>query len=444
MINKLNKQNYLLDYCFVFMLIVYAGKATTFVRAIESWENLLGLLFPIIFSLIIAFYYRVNISKRFTYLLIGFLIYNIALIYKFGIIHPRFIGIYLISFSISYIAISSLGIRIFQYYERILYYLCIIALFFWAIQFIIPETLKNILQVIAFSEPGSGNVALNIIIYTIPDVSGFESYVMNVGSFSVIRNAGFTWEPGAFACYINVAIFLNLIRTKFTLHNNRILYIFIITLITTFSTTGISIFMLLIIFYVYNQNLNLILITPIAIAIIFYISFLPLMTEKITSVSEYDTDTMIENAITYDTNPTPQRLESFQIDFIDFLNNPILGYGGHSEERWTEKLGANISTISGIGKVMAVFGIVGILFFIVQLTMTSMEFTKIFHFRGWGFQFFLIIMISISYSIIFTPLLMCFWVLNTSYLSNKLPRNRTMRYQNQKIYSIVQKQNRPM
>ena len=276
-------------------------------------------------------------------------------------------------------------------------------------------------------------------------MTGFESYEMNFGLFSVIRNAGFAWEPGSFACYINLAIFLNLIRTKFTIHNNKKLYIFIIALITTFSTTGFAILMLLIVFYVYNQNLKyIILFAPISIVLIFYILFLPFMTEKIIDVSEYDTDAMIEHSINNDTNPTPQRIESLQIDFIDFHNNPILGYGGHLEERWTEKLGANISTISGIGKVMAVFGIVGILFFIVQLTMTSMEFTKIFHFRGWGFQFFLIIMISISYSIIFTPLLMCFWVLNTSYLSNKLPRNRTMRYQNQKIYSIVQKQNRPM
>jgi hypothetical protein len=96
-----------------------------------------------------------------------------------------------------------------------------------------------------------------------------------------------------------------------------------------------------------------------------------------------------------------------------------LGYGGHMEEQWTAKMGAKVATISGIGKVMAVFGLVGILFFLIHLVKTSKEFAKSFKFKGWIFPFTMIIMIAISYSLIFLPLLMCFWLMNSSYLSNK-------------------------
>lgn len=418
MTNNLTQRNTTLDYSFVFLLIVYAGRGSSFVRAVDTWDNLVGLLLPIVFSAIVAGYYKITISKKFISLIIGFVIYNIILTFKFREFHPRFMGIYLISFFIAYVAYSSLRFRFFLYYEKILYYLCIIALGFWGIQYFMFETLANIFQSLPFTEPASGNVLSNVFIYTLPDVTGFESYIVSIGPFSVIRNAGFAWEPGAFAVYINLAIFINLIRTKFTIRGNKYLIVFIISLITTFSTTGFSMFMALMVFYMYNKNIRYkIYIAPVLIVLLVYITSLPFMAEKVADVANYDTDEMITSSIDYpDEEITPQRIQSLQIDYIDFLNNPIWGYGGNPQERWTAKLGADISTISGIGKVMAVFGIVGILFFFINLTITSIDLARTLQFVGWGFPFLLIIAVSISYSIIFNPVLMCFWLMNRKYL----------------------------
>ena len=44
------KQHYWLDYIFVFILVIYAGNATTFVRSLDTWENALGLFLPIILT----------------------------------------------------------------------------------------------------------------------------------------------------------------------------------------------------------------------------------------------------------------------------------------------------------------------------------------------------------------------------------------------------------
>ncbi len=405
-----------LDHLFVFMLIIYAGSATVFVRSISNWENLLGLFLPIAFTLLIAFWHRVKFSYNFIYLIVGYIAYNIIITLKFSTFHPRFFGIYLISFFIAYVAITALKIRFFIYYEKIIFYLSCISLVFLAIQILAPSALASLLSEISFSQPGSPNVESNIIVYTVNNVAMLSNSSMNIGGLSIIRNSGFAWEPGGFASFIDLAIFINLIRTDFRISNNYTLHILLLTLLTTFSTTGISIFLILLVFFVYNQNIKLALaFVPITIVVGVLISTLPFMTEKLLDASTFDTDQMIENSINYESQYAPQRLESLQIDFVDFLNNPVFGYGGHNEERWTAKMGADIATISGFGKVISVFGSVGILFFFFFLIKSSIKLSKIFGYKGWPFFMLMIVMISISYSLIFTPLLMSFWLYNFEY-----------------------------
>jgi hypothetical protein len=259
------------------------------------------------------------------------------------------------------------------------------------------------MNAISFSLPGASNVESNIIFYTIN--------VQNENSFPFSRNAGFTWEPGAFSVFINFAIFLNLVINRFKLKGNRKLLIFVIALITTFSTTGYGVFMLLVLFYVYNRNVKYrILLFPVAIILGFYLMSLPFMSEKMIEISKENTDELLENSILYDKQYSPQRITSFMIDFQDFRNNPILGYGGHQEERWTYKLGADISSISGIGKILAKFGLIGTLFFFIGLFYSSKFLQSNFRFKGWLFPFLLILLTSVSYSLIEDPLFMCFWL----------------------------------
>lgn len=418
--NILQRKNNIVDYLFVFVIIIYAGKATVFVESSDSWDNPLGLILPIAFSIFIAFYHRISFSKGFYYFIIGYFVYNAALALKYNAIHLRFFEIYIVSFIISYITIAALKNRFFIYYENILYYLSIISLFFWGILIVMPGTLINIFHLIQFSTPAYENVESNIIVYTINSFKWIDDPDAGLGLFSLSRNAGFAWEPGAFACFLNLAIFINLIRTKFRIHNNIKLLIFIITLITTFSTTGFTLLMLLLLLYIYNQNIKYtILLLPFSVILCLFILTLPFMGQKITELTNYDTDEMIENSVYLDHPETPQRIQSLAIDFIDFLQNPILGTGGQMTDRWTAKLGADIATISGIGKVLSVFGIVGIIFFFYSLATSSIEFTKTYNFRGWLFPFLMIAMISISYSIIFNSLLLCFWAINSNYLTRK-------------------------
>jgi hypothetical protein len=134
------------------------------------------------------------------------------------------------------------------------------------------------------------------------------------------------------------------------------------------------------------------------------------MIEKIIEVAHHDTDLMIRNSVRYGSQQTAQRIASFLIDFKDFLNHPIIGYGGHLDARWTVQIGANISTISGIGKIMARFGLIGTIFFFFSLYKSAESIQQIFNIKGRVFMILVIFIISISYSIIENPLVMSFWL----------------------------------
>lgn len=406
-----------LDYLFVFLLIIYAAGPTIFVRSFNSWEDIVGLLFICLFTLFYAIKNKIKYDKSFYMLAIAFIIYFLALTVKFGELHPRFLSIYLISFWITYVTITKLRYRVFVFFEEIMYYLCAFSLFFWGLYQLIPEQFTNFMDSIAFSEPSTKSVKANIILYTINDIAVVPDYVFNFGSINLIRNPGFCWEPGAFASFICIALYIHFIKIKFNKMINKRFLVYLLSLITTFSTTGYGIFIILIMFYAYNQLVKYKVIYLVIFSIITpYIISLSFMSDKVIDLyKQDDSSELIDNSIKYDVNYAPQRITSFVIDFKDFLNNPILGYGGHIEEAWTAKLGADISTISGIGKVFARFGLVGVIFFFVMLIRSSKLQSQIFGFKGWGFPFLIIIMISISYSFIEYPLLMCFWMVALFY-----------------------------
>lgn len=407
-LNKISRS----DYLFVFMLVIYVGSANEFTRSLQTWDSILGVILPMGFTIYLSLTNKIKISKEFLYLILGFLCYSLMLTFKFEEFHPRFTGVYLISFYISYITISHFRAYFFIIYHNIIYILCVISLCFWVIHQILPNEFNSIMQMISSMDTEGLNIDSNILIYTINSKEISDLTNTSILGFSVTRNSGFAWEPGAFSVFINLAIFVNLIVYKFRLKRNLKLKVLIFTLITTFSTTGYGIFILLILFYTYNQKVkHKLIMTPLAIIIGIYVTTLSFMTDKVIDISQQDTDEQIENSILYDTQYAPQRITSFIIDFKDFLNNPILGYGGHQEERWTNKLGAQIASISGIGKILAKFGMVGTIFFFLMLIKSSKTLAEIFAFKGWIFPFLIVLLISISYSIIEHPLLICFWML---------------------------------
>jgi hypothetical protein len=297
---------------------------------------------------------------------------------------------------------------------------------------VIPSTFIELLRNFEFSSqlPGS-NVDFNIIVYTVNDFLLIPDSIVNIGGIKIFRNAGFAWEPGVFASLINIAIFFSLIRNRFKLNNNKRLWVFLVALASTFSTTGYSMFVLLVLFYLYNQDfVKVFWLAPIVAVSVIFVFMLPFMYEKITYENQWTIEELVYLSATNHRTYVPQRFQSLQIDFIDFLNHPLIGYGGHGPAAWTAKLGADIPTVSGIGEIMTQFGIVGILFFLISLWASSKQIINLFNIRGTIFPVLFILLFAISYSA-FHLFVMWIWLL---FLSSFLKTEFIRRYV---IYNIL-------
>ncbi len=399
------------EYLYVFVLIIYAGRANTFVVSTSIMANPVGVSFIVVLSGILAIRGNIIFNKQFYLLIFCFFIYFIAISIKYNEIHPTIFLDYFLLFFIAYIAIKALEFNLFKTYEYVLYYLAIIGLLIWSIQIILGgDALYNYFSKIpginSFSY-GNWN-GLNAIIYTIRPFS--DSLLYNS---LISRNCGYAWEPGAFACYLCLAIFINLFIPNDDSKGKIRFWVLLLALISTQSTTGYIIFTIIILFYYLSKKRIIIfLLLPVMITALILIFSLPFMSNKIVSaVNETrETDLIVERAIGRETSITPQRFASFMIAIKDFRNNPILGNGGITGESWTSKIGANVSAISGIGNLLAQFGIIGFLFFIISSIKSSFFLSKYYNFKGKYLLFLIILLISISYGIILLPLGMSFWM----------------------------------
>ena len=409
------------EYFYVLVLIIYAGQGSTFVRNMSFSENLIGASIPIILTLILLIKWKISLDKQFYKIIFGLLLYFICITIKYQEIHPSIFINYFTLFFIVYALVKVLDINFFIIYETLIFYLALISLGLWGIQTVLGgDTLLNLLSKIpgiqSFSFITGEKGGVNIIIYSVQTSASSLLY-----KFPIPRNCGFAWEPGGFAVYLCLAIFVNLFITNFKNGLNRVFGVLLIALVSTFSTTGYSIFIVLLLFYFFNKGSNiLILILPILIIAMISIFSLPFMSDKIITLIKETTDIdyIVWKSIGSETGSELQRFSSFLISFRDFIYNPLLGTAGIDGENWYSKIGANISPISGLGNLLAMFGSVGFLFFSIICLRTSFLLSKYFKYKGRFLLFIIILFISISYTILLLPLIMGFWMF--SYFA-KLP-----------------------
>lgn len=398
-------------YIYLFIIIIYSGNANTFVGSIYTWENPIGLIIPIVFSGMIILKERVKFSKKFYIIMLIFILYFVANTIKYKEIHPRFFLIYSFSIFLTYVTVDSLKLGFFSLYEKILYHLAVIGLFFWIIQVLLGgDVFYNAIGGLS-TQSEFTNVSfdgLNIILYSVQHSSNSLIY-----SSILPRNCGYAWEPGAFAIFLCLAIFINLFISEKDKSRNKRFWILFIALLSTQSTTGYVIVILIYIFYFYNKTLRSIFIFfPLLIVSVVFLFSLPFMGEKIYDLFAQmnQTNIIIEQSIGSEYTYNPQRFASFMISFKDFLENPFLGYGGHIEDRWFNKIGANIAPIGGIGGMLAQFGSLVFIIILVVSFKTSKYLSKRFCYKGSYLFFYILFLVSISYGIILFPIIMSFWM----------------------------------
>lgn len=397
------------EYLYVFVLIIYAGLASSFVRSF-TFDRPVSMLLPITLGVILAIKNRVVFTKQFYLLIFGIVIYLFVTTVKYSELHPRFFANLIMDITVAYITIKALKFRLFIIFEQLMYYLAAFSLFMWVVQIVMGGDnllilMARIPSIDTFSFVSGGG--LNMIIY-----SAQPSTFMREG-YSIIRNCGFAWEPGGFAVYLALAIYINLFFIKTDVKFNNRFWVLVLALASTQSTTGYVILLIILLAFFFQTNMKMMLLfLPVIILVIVLLFSLPFMRDKIMKYYQeaLQADLVVEQSVGAEYTQNPQRFASFVIAIQDFIENPVFGYGGHLEDRWFTKINANIAPISGIGNFLAQYGLVGFLVFTTFLAKTSRGFSSHFNYNGKYLFFLMLFLISISYSIIFVVLIMSFWM----------------------------------
>lgn len=362
---------------------------------------LLGLL-----ALTITFCYRVKISNRFLILIGGFVALFIAQSLIYQSISPKYFLLYPFNFWIAYCFVRAMRERFLYHLEYIVTSLAAISLIIWLADVVTGSAIRHLLSGMSVGRPYAPIVDSYIIV---------QAFINeNVGA-TIPRNSGFAWEPGAFAVICCAGLLINQYRTGLRIRNNHGAVILIVALLSSQSTTGYSILMAFLLAKFWQQirgAARALMVPLVSLIILFVFSSVPFMQSKIQELLAQDLHEMAVIA-SYEWNigrpVAAQRFLSFQLDFADFLKNPWTGYGGQDEQMLVRQEGLNIISISGIGKIMAKFGIAGIAFFLCITAASSVHLGRQFGGSSPSLLLLYIVLVSISYSLVEHPLFLCLW-----------------------------------
>lgn len=411
MIRLVDKSHILsFNFFYVFCIVIYAGSATVFARDIGDIRTV-GNAFALMISVVFFFLNRVKFSRSFFISVLVFLSYAAITSIINRMINPLWISKWLIWLTIAYLMCYGLGTKLFGIVETVLFYLCIIDIIFWLFMQIMPNTTAQLINMLSFSKPYAedDNVLANIIVFTL----GNSDYGIHDFELSFGRNPGFAWEPGAFASMICLGIYCNVLRKGFRLRNNYVLWVFLIALFTTQSTTGFSILltMLAMAFLSHNKKAFFFIVIPVAIAVF----TLPFIGDKITTEIDNASLDYVDMA-SYKGGFS--RTLSLIIDFQEFLRHPIIGLGGWTEGTELRQLNDEAATISGIGELLVTFGAVGTIIFLYML-IKSCIYIKSVTKSPYAFILFVPIILSMySYVLWCSSLYISFWMFGLYASSN--------------------------
>ncbi len=389
----------------VAVLLFSATGVTTLSRSSMTWENLLVPVFLGALALFLSFRYSLGVSRPIMYFMIGYLILFLCQLLVYGSLHPKHLVLYPLNFWIAYCFVRAMKERFLFHLELLITFFSGVAFFIWILDVLTSGSVRQLLSGFVMGQAYSDIIDSYILLYTVVD-EGVDSLFP--------RNSGFAWEPGAFAVFCCLGLLINFYRTGFCFKGNRGAIVLILALLSSQSTTGYSIFFVILIAKMFQDAQGSVrIIVPFLVTALALLLFsLPFMQDKIVNLWVQDLDELAyaaTSAWNLDKPIAAQRFLSFRLDFNDFLNNPWTGYGGRDSEMFVESQFLNIVSISGVGKVMAKFGIVGLGFFLLTTVLSSMRLNREFNSTSPALLALLILMVSVSYSLIEHPIFLALW-----------------------------------
>lgn len=377
---------------YMFMMFMWVASVSDY-TSFNFGKN--PILMPI-FIVILAYYYIRLCHKSYKPLVAILLInvvWNIASYLKYG----GFLGVNFppfYSIIIAHVAFNIYTRREFLHlFEKMLVMFCCISIVVWLCANLIGQPFVLLMRAISVIKPS-------------PPTETY-SFLFGLGSqidMGIRRNLGFTWEPGRFACWILLGMYFNLVRNKFNIRNKHFCILFF-SLLTTLSTTGYSLLVVLILFVLMNKKskLSKVIIVLCVVLVFPTVWGLSIMSDKIEGLMDLDAGLgSIEYHSVKDGMAIvcPQRFTGIYVSFMNFVNDIFLGFNQLSNSYVSAVLYKHsviVAPSEGIIGILAKYGIFYGAFFYYWLIKSSSYLSSSLGYKG-KLMFFLLFMgISFSY-----------------------------------------------
>lgn len=386
---------------YLFIVIIFAANASRFVRLYGDIHLLSG--GSILLLLATAIFIKKNhvkFTRSFWKILAVFLIYAAITTINNRVINPIWIYKWILGIGIAYSLCQVYGKRLFVAYETILYRLCQISLVLWIILLLFKGPFISLMSQLSLTPFSTEKETLNIIVYSVNNFTD-SSYAL------IKRNAGFAWEPGAYACFIILGLYCNMLRTNFTFKSNRPLLIFILSILSTQSTTGI--FLLISLFAGWLILQKKVAVSWVMIPLFALMLTLPFVQEKFLHQMESSQDFTYSD-LSIKGNNDVNRLIAFQMSWDEFRRHPLLGLGGYDDGTYLRQKGYEVVISSGIGKILAMYGLIMTIVFLYTLRNTTKIIKELFQTRNAYLLYIPIIGMMFSYNLWLFPFYITFWM----------------------------------
>lgn len=343
------KKNILIDFLII-LLVLYMGSASILTTKYIGIS--IGLL-----VFVIHLNKQKTFNSSFLKLLVYWIIINVfamVFIAPFGIL--RVFNNALVLLFLPYMVINLMGFNFWRKLEKFIYILTLISLPLYIMNNIFPGFFNSLDSVFSvFTKPA---LSLNsnywsVFIYT----NAFAE-----GSFGLLRNNGFMWEPGGFAMILIVALIYHLLTQGYIFNRKTIVYI--ISILTTFSTAGYFALIVLLSGFVLRKItvMNIVIVGVVIVLFSVYAYRLEFISGKVDTYF-----TQFEKDPTGELGNSEKKVNRFQGGFtaaIRTLKYPI-GYGlisfndtGDNEYSY----GTN-----GLGSLLEMWGVLGFGFLILNM-----------------------------------------------------------------------------
>ena len=348
-ISKEEEKTNLLESVNLFLLLSLSG--LNFFSDSDSF-----LFFVFSFNLLLFLYKKEKIDNGFLVFLFFFIFLTIAQLIWFSDGNFKSTIGFFLRLLVAYLVIKNCS-NFLSSFLRLLFFLSLASIFFYLFFLLFPSIEDALFANKHFwDNPATSEYKKSLIIYNIfrEPLFGIDS----LGLFGLPRNSGPFWEPGAFGGYLTIGIAFEMIL--FRKFSKRV-FIFLIVLLTTFSTTGymaVALFFLLyFLFLETNKKRRFLIFPPLLAGAFFLISNVEFLAVKIVDQIRGFEEEQIYN--TQSDNDT--RLGSSVLDFKDFQRSPLFGTGPSNETRYGKEEVLFMRT-NGLTDLAVRVGLLGFLF----------------------------------------------------------------------------------